>query len=304
MARTIIISASDAKFHYLLDELMRSIADGARRDGMEIGVLDLGLEDGQRQGLAERGVILVAPELDYEASMFRTPPEPSFRAMTARPHLKKYFPGYDLYIFLDADCWVQDWEAVRLYASAAGRTGLAITPEVDRSYLPLYTKTTVAAWRRQVFVACFGEEIARDLAEYPMINTGLFASRADSPLWENWSNLLGNVYRALGEPFFFAEQTTLNALIRSQSVPAALLPSRCNWMCNVAKPACSEDGRVLHDPQPPFTPLGIIHLTGPIKDEEFPLSDLAGGKVMRSLRFEAPSRRVAAATGASTPHQP
>jgi hypothetical protein len=291
MARTILISASDAAFHDLLAGLMRSVQKGALRDGMDLGVLDLGLEEHQREELQALGARLCVPELDYDAGLFRTPPQPPFRAMTARPHLPRYFPGYDLYIFLDADCWVQDWEAVRLYATAAWRTGTAVTPETDRSYTPLFADSTVAEWRRLVYLKCFGEQIARDLSVFDMINTGLFASRADSALWENWSRVLGIVYGAVGEPLFYAEQTVLNTLIRSQVVPAAFLPARCNWMCNRALPFCSEDGAVLHEPQPPFDRLGIVHLTGPMKNGEQTLTDLAGGTWVRSLRFRANARR-------------
>jgi hypothetical protein len=291
MARTIIISASDAAYFYLLSELLRSVEKGALRDGIDLGVLDLGLEEGQRDELKARGVKLCVPELDYDAALFRTPPKPAFRAMTARPHLPHYFPGYDLYIFLDADCWVQDWEAVRLYATAALRMGVAVTPETDRSYTPLFADDPVAEWRRKVYLRCFGEQIACDLSVYDMINTGLFASRADSVLWENWSRVLGIVYGAVGEPLFYAEQTVLNTLIRSQVVPAAFLPARCNWMCNRALPVCGEDGTMLHEPQPPFDRLGIIHLTGPLKNDELTLTDLAGGKWVRSLRFRAAGRR-------------
>jgi hypothetical protein len=298
MARTIVISASDAAYYDLLAELLRSVKKGALRDGMDLGVLDLGLEDGQRDELTSHGVTLCVPELDYDAAIFRTPPRPSFRAMTARPHLRRYFPGYDLYIFLDADCWVQDWEAVRLYASAALRMGLAVTPETDRSYTPLFADSTVAEWRRQVYLKCFGEQISRDLSVYDMINTGLFASRADSGLWENWSRVLGIVYGALGEPLFYAEQTVLNTLIRSQVVPAAFLPARCNWMCNRALPVCSEDGTTLHEPQPPFDRLGIVHLTGPLKNDEVTLTDLTGQSWVRSLRFRAEPRRAGAPTAA------
>jgi hypothetical protein len=291
MARTIIISASDAAYYYLLAELLRSVEKGGLRDGIDLGVLDLGLEDGQREELTARRIRLLVPELDYDAGIFRTPPRPAFRAMTARPHLPRYFPGYDLYIFLDADCWVQEWEAVRLYATAALRIGVAVTPETDRSYTPLFADSTVAAWRHGVYLKCFGEQIARDLSVYDMINTGLFASRADSALWENWSRVLGIVYGALGEPLFYAEQTVLNTLIRSQVVPAAFLPARCNWMCNRALPVCNEDGTALHEPQPPFDRLGIVHLTGPLKNDEVTLTDLTGGRGTRSLRFRAAAKR-------------
>ena len=44
-----------------------------------------------------------------------------FRSKAFSPGLtsRKYFPGYQIYIHMDADAWVQDWVAVELYV--AGR---------------------------------------------------------------------------------------------------------------------------------------------------------------------------------------
>jgi hypothetical protein len=66
-------------------------------------------------------------------------------------------------------------------------------------------------------------------------------------------------------------------------------------MCNRALPFCSEDGTVLHEPQPPFDRLGIVHMAGPMKNGEQKLTDLAGGSWTRSLRFRADARRAGAA---------
>ncbi|HEY0256003.1 MAG TPA: hypothetical protein VGC39_01070 [Candidatus Methylacidiphilales bacterium] len=103
MGKSIIISASDALFYPFLVGLLISIRDGARRDGLEIGVLDLGLTEQQQDDLRARGVTLCTPGLDHDPSIFRIAPPPYFRAMTARPHLPKYFPGHEVYLFLDAD---------------------------------------------------------------------------------------------------------------------------------------------------------------------------------------------------------
>ena len=290
MGKTIIISASDAGFYPLLAGLHDSIRDGARREGLDIGVLDLGLDEEQRRALETAGMILRTPELDHDASIFRITPKPFFRAMTARSHLPKYFPGYEVYVFLDADCWVQDWEAVRLYVTEATRVGLAVTPECDRSYTPFLVGMSVQEWRHKTFLSCFGEPLATELSQFPMINTGLFAARADSNVWATWAEILGNLLKALGEPFFYAEQACLNALIRKGLVAAAHLPARCNWMCNLAAPTCSMDGTILCEPQPPFQPLGIIHTRGPNKTEKITLKDVAGGGHVRTLRFEGSDR--------------
>jgi hypothetical protein len=285
MARTILVSASDTKFFHLLEDLLASVEDGAKRDGHALGVLDVGLTDDQRAALEQRGVIVLRPELDYAPELFKTPPELTFRAQAARPNLPRYFPGYDLYLFMDADCWVQDWETVRLYLRSAQAVGLAVTPECHRSYNPIYDGASVAEWRYHSFSKCFEPATAKTLALFDLINSGVFAARADGRLWEAWANVLGNIVGRLGEAYFFAEQNALNAIIRGRVVPAALLPAHCNWVCNRVNPMTRDNGAVLCEPAPPYTKLGIVHLTGPGKEQLLELSDISGTRHTRTRRY-------------------
>jgi hypothetical protein len=285
MARTILVSASDAKFFPLLEDLLASVADGAKRDGHALGVLDVGLTAEQRIALQQRGVFLCQPRLDYPPEVFRIPPEQTFRAQAARPHLPRYFPGYDTYLFLDADCWVQDWETIRLYLQVADACGVAVTPECHRSYIPIYDGASVAEWRLQSFLKCFDADTAKSLSQFDLINSGVFAARSDSKLWDAWSSVLGNIVARMGVAYFYAEQNALNALIRSRIVPAALLPAHCNWVCNRASPKTSNGGALLCEPEPPYTPLGIVHITGPDKGRMVEMADLDGTKRTRTLRY-------------------
>ena len=45
-----------------------------------------------------------------------------------------------MYLWLDADAWLQDWRAVKLYCAAASRGRLAITLEIDRAYKRHYKR--------------------------------------------------------------------------------------------------------------------------------------------------------------------
>ena len=286
MTRIIIISAADNGYADLLAGLLASIEAQARDANIDIGVLDLGLEKALQTSLERRGVAVIPPDWDYSLELFRSKPPDFFRAMTARPHLRRYFPGYDLYLWLDADTWVQDWTAVELYIDAAQRSGFAATPEVDRSYDPYYRDSSVIDWRYSCFRKCFDEELAQQLAPFPLVNCGVFAARADAPHWDAWSQLLGKSLQTMREPFFFAEQTTLNVVLRKAGFQTAFLPSTCNWMCNRALPQCSADGMVLLEPNPPFSRIGVIHMTSETKNGQKELLGTDGRLHIRSLRYD------------------
>ena len=285
MARTILITGCEERYVPLVAGLIGSVEDMARAHQVDIGLLDFGLSDETREAYTRRGIKLVTPEWDYDLKLFGTPPPNFFKAMTSRPHLRKHFPGYDRYLWMDADTWVQDWSAVELYLASAESFSFAITPEVDRSYMPNYSNDSVIGWRHGCFLRCFDANIANKLALYPTINSGVFAATANSPVWDSWSRTLGQIFATKREAFFFAEQTALNATIRQNGLRAAFLPSTCNWMCNRALPHCSEDGMELCEPNPPFQRLGVIHLTSNTKNGTWPLATVKGGTHMRSLRF-------------------
>ena len=144
--KSIICSASDSKYWPLLSGMLNSVEKPAKQDGFSFGILDVGLTQEQKSRLDLFGAVTVSPEWDYKMDHLAEQPPSHLRAMAARPHLPKYFPGYDLYIWLDADCWVQDWSAVVLLAQCALSNKFAIVPEIDRSYTPFFSRGPVFEW--------------------------------------------------------------------------------------------------------------------------------------------------------------
>ncbi len=263
---------------------MRSIESTAISENIDLGLLDLGLNNDQTATFKRRGISVVAPEWDVDLSLFHVRPKNFFKGMTARPHLRKYFPGYDVYLWMDADTWVQDWSGIRLYISSALTHGLAATPEIDRSYSSTYGNLSVISWRHNWITRCFNTQVANKLAAFPIVNCGVFAARADAPHWDFWANILAEIFKHKREALFFAEQTALNVVIRESGIATALLPAICNWMCNRALPSCSDDGIELREPHPPFQRIGVVHLTANTKNGIWQLAT-TNGVYSRSLRF-------------------
>jgi len=126
----VIVSAADTGYFPLLQDAVASVR--ALNREVAIGVLDLGLAEGERAWLAEHAAQVVSPSWDVDfPGQDRTPP--TLKAQVARPFLPRHFPGYEMYFWLDADAWLQEWRTVELYCAAAGRDNLAIVPEIENS---------------------------------------------------------------------------------------------------------------------------------------------------------------------------
>jgi hypothetical protein len=204
----------------------------------------------------------------------------------ARPFLPRHFPGYDMYFWIDADAWLQDWRAVELYRQAAGRDRLAITVEVDRAYKRHYKRPklfgTTLAWK--CYRQAFGWRVADRLGRNPMINTGAFALLRDAPHWHAWGRILSQALQR--SRFSLIEQIALNYAIFADGLPVDFLPCYCNWMVGDAAPLLDAARGLFVEPYAPHEVIGILHLAGrEQKDKVFRLDRLDGGTVETSLRY-------------------
>ncbi|MBV8493759.1 MAG: hypothetical protein JO162_09815, partial [Alphaproteobacteria bacterium] len=124
-AGLIIASAADSGYFPLLQDAVASVR-ALNRD-VAIGVLDLGLAAAERDWLQEHAARVVRPDWDVDFPGRERTPE-TLKAQVARPFLPRHFPGHEMYFWLDADAWLQEWRIVELYCKAAGRDKLAIVP--------------------------------------------------------------------------------------------------------------------------------------------------------------------------------
>lgn len=281
----IVVSAADSFYFPLLRDAVASVR--ALSADVAIGILDLGLATAETAWLAEQGACLVRPGWDVDFPD-RERTREAFKAQVARPFLPRHFPGFEMYFWLDADAWLQDWRVVDLYCSAAGRDKLAITPEIDRAYKRHYKRPKLfgqtLAWKN--YREAFGWRAADRLGRNPMVNCGVFALHRDAPHWSAWQRLIAQVLRRTR--FFYAEQTALNYAIFAEKLPVNLLPAYCNWMVGDAAPAFDAARGAFVEPYAPHEAIGVMHLAGPEqKNHVFRLDRLDGGTVDTVLRYGA-----------------
>jgi hypothetical protein len=279
----LIVSAADRGYFPLLRDLVLSIR--AQRREAPIGVLDLGLEPAQRDWLARRVADVVQPDWDVDFPNRAAMPN-TFKAQVARPFLRRHFPGYGMYLWIDADAWVQDWRVIELYCIAAGSDRLAITPEIDRAYKRHYKRPKLFGWTLawKNYRQAFGWRAADRLGRNPMVNCGVFALHHDAPHWDAWARLMTQALQRT--QFFFVEQVALNYAIFAERMPVNFLPAYCNWMPGDAAPSFDAEHGLFVEPYAPHEVIGIMHLAGrEQKAHTFRLNRLDGGTIETSLRY-------------------
>ncbi|MEO8557902.1 MAG: hypothetical protein ABI439_02480 [Rhodospirillales bacterium] len=263
--RLIIISGGDAKYFPLLRACLSSIRDKPEGRDVALGILDLGLTDEQRDWLRGIDATIVKPGWDIELHRAQ-PLAEHYKALTARPFLPRHFPGYDLYLWIDADAWVQDWSAVELFRRAAQDGALACVPEIDRSYRNFFH-----AWQEfhdvihAGYREAFDEATATEMVRHPLINSGVFALQPQSPTWEVWAKLVGQGLSRSDN--FLTEQNALNIAVYRHGVKKHFLPVTCNWAAHHSTPAWDVARSCFVEPCLPHNKIGILHLTVWTKDQ-------------------------------------
>jgi hypothetical protein len=279
----VIISAADSGYFPLLQGLIGSLRAQPRSRRLPLVVLDVGLADADRQWLAGRDVGVVAASLPPLATFRDGQPVLSV-AQRLRPHLPRLVPGFDVYLWMDADLWVQRDDVVPTYLGAAARGAMAITPELHVTYRSHYSPQRY----RRMFRALetlFDTTSAKALAGNPTINSGCFAVRGDARHWQLWDETLAAILTRSSS--YYAEQFALNHVLyrRHREARSLFLPAAYNWICHQSMPMIDHRSGALCEPVPPYATLGVVHMTVGSKEGEPELRRTDGTVLRRSLRY-------------------
>ena len=246
---------------------LRSTRRLAPKD-MELSLhfIDVGCEDPSLQWLREQGVETHA----FARADFPLLPKQDLMpryadAQLCRPFLPEIAPGYDVYVWIDCDIWMQAHDAVPEVARAASGFAdkIVICPEYHYGYLGHRDFRLAVLAQQRWYTALYKDEaLAEDLSFRPMYNSGFFAMRAGNPLWALWAEELSRVYAGDhgGDPsvLHYAEQLGLNRIIHERQAQAPLDPI-FNYACGGSAVFVNPQGKVVVG-YPPCAPVKGVHL--------------------------------------------
>ena len=290
-----LISGSDSRYYPILREWVASVRSFPQGQNVAIGIMDTGLTEAQRQDLSPHVTSIIAPpDSVVPLPVDKIAGKEFLKSCICRPFIPEIFKGYDVYVWMDADTWVQDWDAVELLIQGAQMKGLSVVPQSDRAYGKTMRLGWIGAmpWRPRSFYysnakKAFSGKVARQMFPFPTINAGVFAIQKDAPHWKRWQDLIRQAL--IKGKVFTAEQLTLGMLIYIDKMEAELLPAWCNWLCET-KPLWDDTSKVFVEPYLPRRKLGIIHMSGcdamrldRAVTDDFKTTD--GGTVKLSYRY-------------------
>jgi hypothetical protein len=297
MKKNTIVALADSKYFELLSELIDSIQRFEQSKEVGICILDAGLTEDQKLKLSQKVDDIKSAEWDIKVSAFKVMGKEWLKSQVSRAFLPKYFPGYEKYLWIDADAWVNKWEALDLYFRGSNANKLAISTSADRSYGRVLRADwligSIAKVKSQNYKHAkssgFSEAVARKIALMPHLNIGVFCLNADAPHWVVWQK---NLKQALSSgKIFGSEQVAMNITIYVDDLEIEILPAYCNWTL-IDRLKFDTVNNTLVEPYLPNHEIGIIHLAGKTSDvvrfNKNHLSEiktLEGKIIKKSLRF-------------------
>lgn len=279
MLKTIVATGCDSAHYDLVADLLASLTD-AGREGLDVGLVHVG--DDTLPPALESAVDCVAHVADDE---FVARGLKGFRLahLMIKPRLPQLFPGYDVYVWLDGDTWVQDRAGLDQIVYCAQQADLCAHPELD----PNYFRQRIPSDRLVgLYGSLYGPEEAARCVRLPMFNAGVFAATADSPLWASWREELLQVSRkiAAAPELYYSDQVPLHRLIANGQLSAYPLRATNNWLLHAAVPSVNLARKRLIAPTVPGEAINILHLTGTTKHLTFTMGDGSGRQIQFRYR--------------------
>ena len=272
MKKNVIVSLADSKYFDLLEELVDSIKYFKESEDIDICILDAGLTEEQVSKLSLKVKSIKKADWDIKVPFFKVKGREWLKSQVSRAFLPNYFPNYNKYLWIDADAWVNSWEAIDMYFKGCEKKKLSISSNADRSYGTLLSVKwilgSLAKIKSQNYKHAkssgFPEKIARSVGLMPHLNIGVFALEKDAPHWKVWQEYLKKAL--LKGKIWGSEQIAMNISIYCEKLKIEILPAYCNWIL-VDGLKFDKKRNTLVEPYLPNHEIGIIHFAGKNNDE-------------------------------------
>ena len=291
----IIVSSSDKNYFLLIKELYLSLKKLGVLYDYDFAVLDTGLDEDQINFFKDNNVLINNAEWNVKVPHYKILGRENLKAQIARAFLPDYFDNYKIYIWLDADMWLNDLDSFLLYEKGAIKNKLTIVPQSDRAYIKNANVEWLFGFPKKIKTINYknisksvSKKLGMKYAFHSTLNAGAFAISDNDRIWQC---LQKNIKLASKKGRIFGtDQVALALSIYEDNLPAEFLPAYCNWMCEFHMPKFDTDKNIFVEPYIPNTPIALVHLAGldNIRKNKSILSDIEtvnGFKIKKSLRY-------------------
>lgn len=277
MKKNVIVTGSDKKYYPFLKNLINSLINSNSLDICDLCILDV--EDNSQYLEELDSKITKKKKANFNLNILFKDRQDWFKLLTERPFMKDYFPGYDKYIWMDADTEVLSNDGIKNIIDACDDKDLAIAPEINESYVFKSSKFgikkifksyyKISGWSFKNYRKYFSDRIGEDLFFKPLFNNGIFCLKSTSKIWDLWkTEYQGALNKAKTSYGIKTDQLSLNKIIYENFEKISILDSTNNWLVSR-----SEKIKMINNdfftPSFPNRKINILHYTQLNFDDNF-----------------------------------
>ena len=241
---------------------------GYPRPGFDLVFIDLGCSQHSLDWLKANEVIIKPFPIDLIPQVVLSVIEPYQRALVMRPWLPEILQNYDLFIWFDADTWLQSDEVIKIiYGSQIILPGrMFIAPGMSQYNASLYHDMVKIIQMQSIWYSvCYQDStLSESFLKKMHYSCGVFGLARISPVWELWKKEIISIYPRVSQKFkamlHLAEQTALNFIIMRDNTLSARIDPLFNFHCNAGGAMRLDTGEVAAFIIIPVRRIGVIHL--------------------------------------------
>lgn len=270
---TVIVTGCNTNYLPLALDMSDSLRRHEELREIPLVLLDFGLEPVKKIRLQNSGAQIVDFPWPVDVRK-RNKFKDAHRAHLAKERLIELVPGYQIYVWVDADIWFQTPIALKSAIAIASKRILAIVPEIASN-----------PRMEQRYRDTLGRRTARRLRSKVTYNGGFFANHIDSPFWALYRNrgvISANLTRKR-----LSDQAPLNEIIHLYDVAMVELPPTCNWLCSLMPPLWNSRQALWLSPEDGSTPISAMHLTDWTREKKTRVETDTGESMLMDCRYSA-----------------
>lgn len=286
MNKIAIVTTSSDKYFHLLQELIDSIRSFKESKKVDICLIDYDLSS-KNINIIKKKVNQVSKVKKFLNNNDAIPFE------YIQMFLPKYFPKYEKYIWIDADCWINSWSGIEMLINASNNNYFAISSMGDR-HCPRTIIRIDWLFRNIGFVKSqnikhsiklgLPMHEARLLGLKNHLNAGVFALNRKSKFWNSWINN----FKKLKGPSYGRAQLAMNYSVYMSKNKINILPNYINCLIENGIAVFDEKKKKFVEEYYPYNEIGIIHLAGKkerFKNTKVRFKTLQGKYIFKSIRY-------------------
>lgn len=277
MKKNVIVTGADRNYFPFLRNLIKSIHRTGTIKECDLCILKV---DKDNQYLDEIvNLVTSFKQADFSMRLSFSEKKNWFKLLTERPFIKDYFPGYENYIWLDADTEILSVDGIKNLIAGTIYKDLSIVPEINEAYVFKNKKFglkkifssyyKISGWSFKNYNKYLKKGLGEDLFFKPLFNNGVFCLKAQSQIWEVWKkNYQYALDNAKTDYGIKTDQLSLNKIIYDNFDLISILDSTNNWIIDKSEKVIMSNG-TLYTPSLPMKKINIIHYTNKDKNDYF-----------------------------------